>query len=48
MDSHLFSLSITVWSSRRQEYVLPVARDIAIIEEEVHGLILVASWWEGV
>ncbi|HIP56724.1 MAG TPA: creatininase family protein [Ignisphaera aggregans] len=36
---------IIVLNSHGQEYVLPIAKDIAIIEKGVHALILVTSWW---
>ncbi len=36
---------IIVWNSHGQEYVLPIAKDIAIIEKQVHALIMVTSWW---
>lgn len=36
---------IILWNSHGQEYVLPVAKDLAIIEKKVHALILVTSWW---
>ncbi|MEM2698205.1 MAG: creatininase family protein [Ignisphaera sp.] len=36
---------IIVWNSHGQEYVLPIAKDIAIVEKQVHALILVTSWW---
>jgi len=36
---------IIVWNSHGQEYVLPIAKDVAIVEKEVHALILVTSWW---
>ena len=36
---------IIVWNSHGQEYVLPIAKDVAIIEKNVHALILVTSWW---
>ena len=36
---------IIVWNSHGQEYVLPVAKDIAILEKDVHALIMVTSWW---
>jgi len=39
---------IIVWNSHGQEYVLPIAKDVAIIEKEVHALILVTSWWKWV
>mgnify|MGYP000501120098 CR=1 FL=1 len=36
---------VVVWNSHGQEYVLPVAKDVAIIDRGVHALILVTSWW---
>jgi len=39
---------IIVWNSHGQEYVLPIAKDIAIIDRGVHALILVTSWWSWV
>ena len=36
---------IIVWNSHGQEYVLPIAKDVAIVEKDVHALILVTSWW---
>jgi len=36
---------IIVWNSHGQEYVLPIAKDVAIIEKQVHALIMVTSWW---
>ncbi len=36
---------IIVWNSHGQEYVLPIAKDVAIIEKGVHALIMVTSWW---
>lgn len=39
---------IIVWNSHGQEYVLPIAKDVAILEREVHALILVTSWWKWV
>jgi len=36
---------IIVLNSHGQEYVLPIAKDVAIIEKGVHALILVTSWW---
>ncbi len=37
---------IILWNSHGQEYVLPIAKDVAIIEKEAHALILVTSWWK--
>ena len=39
---------IIVWNSHGQEYVLPIAKDIAIIDRGVHAFILVTSWWSWV
>lgn len=39
---------IIVWNSHGQEYVLPVAKDVAIIEKGVHALVMVTSWWSWV
>ncbi|MBS7642205.1 MAG: creatininase family protein [Candidatus Bathyarchaeia archaeon] len=36
---------IFIWNSHGQEYVLPIAKDLAIVEKRVHALILVTSWW---
>jgi len=36
---------IILFNSHGQEYVLPIAKDKAIIEEGVHALIMVTSWW---
>ncbi|MEM4590451.1 MAG: creatininase family protein [Nitrososphaerota archaeon] len=36
---------IIIFNSHGQEYVLPIVKDDAIIEEGVHALILVTSWW---
>ncbi len=36
---------IIVWNSHGQEYVLPIAKDLAIIDRGVHALIMVTSWW---
>jgi len=36
---------IIVLNSHGQEYVLPIAKDVAILEKEVHALIMVTSWW---
>ena len=39
---------IIVWNSHGQEYVLPIAKDLAIIDRGVHALIMVTSWWSWV
>ncbi|MCD6369617.1 MAG: creatininase family protein [Thermoproteales archaeon] len=36
---------IILFNSHGQEYVLPIAKDKAIIDEGVHALIMVTSWW---
>jgi len=36
---------IILFNSHGQEYVLPIAKDKAIIEEGVKALIMVTSWW---
>jgi Uncharacterized protein, putative amidase len=36
---------IILFNSHGQEYVLPIVKDKAIIEEGVKALILVTSWW---
>ncbi len=36
---------IIIWNSHGQEYVLPIAKDIAVLEKDVHALIIVTSWW---
>ncbi len=36
---------IILFNSHGQEYVLPIVKDLAIIREGVHALILVTSWW---
>ena len=36
---------IVLFNSHGQEYVLPIAKDKAIIEEGVHAFIMVTSWW---
>jgi len=36
---------IIIWNSHGQEYVLPIAKDLAIVDRGVHALILVTSWW---
>lgn len=36
---------IILWNSHGQEYVLPIAKDKAVIENQVHALIMVTSWW---
>ncbi len=39
---------ILILNSHGQEYVLPIAKDVAIIEKNVHALIMVTSWWSWV
>jgi len=39
---------IIVWNSHGQEYVLPIAKDIAIVDKQVHAFIMVTSWWSWV
>lgn len=39
---------IIVWNSHGQEYVLPIAKDMAIIDRGVHALVMVTSWWSWV
>jgi len=39
---------IVIWNSHGQEYVLPIAKDIAIVEKQVHAFIMVTSWWSWV
>ncbi|MCE4613861.1 MAG: creatininase family protein [Desulfurococcales archaeon] len=39
---------IILWNSHGQEYVLPIAKDLAIIERGVHALVMVTSWWSWV
>lgn len=39
---------ILILNSHGQEYVLPIAKDVALIEKNVHALIMVTSWWSWV
>ena len=43
--SHAGFKKIILFNSHGQEYVLPIVKDLAIIREGVHALILVTSWW---
>jgi creatinine amidohydrolase/Fe(II)-dependent formamide hydrolase-like protein len=43
--SHTGFKKIIIFNSHGQEYVLPIVKDNAIIEENVHALIFVTSWW---
>jgi len=43
--SHAGFKKIILFNSHGQEYVLPIVKDIAIIREGVHALIMVTSWW---
>jgi len=43
--SHTGFKKIILFNSHGQEYVLPIAKDKAIIEEGVRALIMVTSWW---
>ena len=46
--SHAGFKKIILWNSHGQEYVLPIVKDKAIVEEGVHALIMVTSWWSWV
>jgi len=46
--SHSGFKKIILWNSHGQEYVLPIVKDKAVIEEGVHALIMVTSWWSWV
>ena len=39
---------IILWNSHGQEYVLPIAKDLAIVDRGTHALIMVTSWWSWV
>ncbi|MEB3860015.1 MAG: creatininase family protein [Desulfurococcales archaeon] len=39
---------IILWNSHGQEYVLPIAKDLAIVDRGVHALVMVTSWWSWV
>ena len=39
---------IIVWNSHGQEYVLPISKDLAIVDRGTHALVMVTSWWSWV